>query len=279
VRVTSGLLGPDDDAASVAKAGLVRLYDEIAATYGTALDFFDVFGRDLVAATRLEWGDRVLDVACGRGACLRPALQAVGETGFVLGIDLSPEMVALLTQELQDDRVTNAEVRVGDAERIDVAQGSFDEVICGFGVHHFLDRTRTLAACRRVLRRGGRFGASTFSDGTLDYPWIADVLDEIGIVPGMRGGMLTAPALVESLVEVGYDSILTTTRRHRFVFADLDAYMMWVRTQGLGVIINRLGPTELQRFEDACAERIKTNRVVDGYELIKSVDLTVAVRL
>src|SRR6478735_5486686 len=144
----SGVPDPEDDAAAAAKAGLARMYDKIASTYGTALDIFDVFGRYLVETAGIQQGARVLDIACGRGACVRPASERVGETGHVLGIDLSPEMVALLSRELQRDRVTNAEVCVDDAERADFADESFDVVTCGFGVHHFVHLVEVLARYR-----------------------------------------------------------------------------------------------------------------------------------
>jgi O-methyltransferase/aklanonic acid methyltransferase len=275
--------GREDDAGAAAKAGLVRMYDKIASTYGTALDIFDVFGRDLVATAGIQRGDHVLDIACGRGACLRPASDLVGGTGHVLGIDLSREMVALLSQELQRDDVTNAEVRVDDAERVDFADGSFDAITCGFGVHHFTHLVEVLAGYRRVLRRGGRFAASTNTNGTVDYPWVPEVLGQTGIVrpaPGARHSMtmLTAPALTQALMDAGFDSTETIARQHRFVFADLPAYMTWVRTQGIGTIINRLEPRDIERFEQACEQRLKDHQANDGYELIKSVDLTVATR-
>ena len=279
VRVESGGSGSEDAAA--AKAALIRLYDEIASTYGTALDFFDLFGRDLVAAAGIDRGDRVLDVACGRGACIRPASKAVGEGGQVIGVDLSPEMVALLSEELRRDRIANVEVRVEDAESVEFDDESFDAVTCGFGVHHFAHLAAVLARIRRVLRRGGRFAASTFTDGTLDYPWIPEVLEETGVVDGRQRGtmqIMTAPTLAHALTDAQFDSIVTITRQHRFVFVDIAAYMAWVLTQGPGTLIKRLGRHGVQRFENACARRLVDYQARDGYELVKSVDLTVAAR-
>ena len=82
--------------------------------------------------THLRSGADVLDLACGRGAVLEPALAAVGERGSVLGIDLAPAMVTRLGAELAQRHVTNVEVRVGDAERLDVPDASFDAVTGGF---------------------------------------------------------------------------------------------------------------------------------------------------
>ena len=126
------------------------------------------------------------------------------------------------------------------------------------------------------------FAASTVTDGTVDYPWVLDALEETGAVGPIpdraRQLMMAAPALTQSLTEAEFDSIATTRVQHRFVFVDVDAYVTWVRTQGLGTVINRLEPRDLQRFVNACAERLEQHAARDGYELIKSVDLTVAMR-
>jgi O-methyltransferase/aklanonic acid methyltransferase len=263
---------------------MVRMYDKIASTYGTALDVMDFYGRELVAASGLGSGDRVLDLGCGRGSCLRPAADAVGAAGFVVGVDISEQMIVLLAQELADDHVTNAKVRVADGDDLELAPGSFDAIICGFAIHHFTDLTATLTACRVALRSGGCFAASTNRDGVVDYPWVHDALAETGLFPRLeepsqRPQFAGAPELRQSLTDAGYPSITTTSVQHRFVFADINAYVNWIRTQGLGTVVNRLDPEHLQTFTDSCARRLQEHAAPDGYELLKTVDLTVAIRL
>jgi hypothetical protein len=90
--------------------------------------------------------------------------------------------------------------------------------------------------------------------------------------------LLTASELAQALTTAEFDSIVTLTRQHRFVFADVGAYMTWVRAQGIGTIINRLDPRDISRFERACEQRLRNHEASDGYELVKSVDLTVASR-
>jgi O-methyltransferase/aklanonic acid methyltransferase len=271
------------DLAAAAKARMVRMYDEIAPTYGSVLDLPDLFGRELISAARPEPGELVLDIGCGRGACLRPASEVVGGTGFVLGVDISPEMIALLTRELERDHVTNSKVRIGDADFLDVAPEAFDVVTCGLAAHHFANLTRTLNACRSALRSGGRLAASTFADGGPDYPWVLDALAETGAFPALRGQSQQhrttgAAHLRQSLTNAGFESITTTRIERRFVFADAGAHMTWVRQHGLGTTVNRLQPEDLQVFVNGCARRLEQHRADDGYELIKAVDLTIATR-
>src|SRR5262249_41299663 len=115
--------------ADEAKANTTRGFDQLADTYDTVIPFFETFGRHLVDAAAPQPGDRVLDVACGRGACLFAAAERVGTRGSVLGVDLSSAMVDQARDELaRRDLPAPVQVRVADAERLDLADDSFDVV-------------------------------------------------------------------------------------------------------------------------------------------------------
>ena len=114
------------------KARIAGIFGRVAPTYDTVISFFATFGRVLVETASLREGERVLDLACGRGACLRPAAVAMGPRGFVLGVDLAEPMIAATAAELRAAGIDNAEVRVGDAERLDFPDASFDVVLCGW---------------------------------------------------------------------------------------------------------------------------------------------------
>ena len=259
------------------KDRVAQTFAGIAASYGSGLAFFEAFGRDLVEVTALAPGERVLDLACGRGACLRPAAEAVGPSGFVLGMDLSPAMIELTAEELRRDGISNARVSVGDAEQLDLDPASFDAVTCGFAVFMFPSLDQALGECRRVLRSRGRFAASTFADGMLDYPWLPELLSDFGLMEPMKP-MLGAVALTDVLSAAGFESVRSTRSERRFLFADLDAYLSWVHAHAFGALLRQLEQANMERFEDQCATRLAEHQVPEGYELIKKVDLTVAHR-
>ena len=76
------------------------VFDRASPTYDhIGPRFFSHFGRNVVALAKLEPGSRVLDVATGSGAVLSPAATAVGPSGTIVGIDLSPEMVKRTRRE------------------------------------------------------------------------------------------------------------------------------------------------------------------------------------
>jgi O-methyltransferase/aklanonic acid methyltransferase len=113
------------------KAIVGGAFSAAAETYDQVEGFFAPFGRALVAAADPDRGAKVLDIACGRGACLYPALGAVGRDGSVLGIHLAVGMVEQLNAELTAKGISNAKARVGDAEDLDLPDGSFDVVTAG----------------------------------------------------------------------------------------------------------------------------------------------------
>jgi len=101
--------------------------------------------RHLLARLRLPTGALVADVACGDGATLgllaRAGLLAVG-------VDVEPRAVARARRQ--------AAAVVGDAERLPLASGAYDAVVCECSVSTFADPDRAVSELARVLRPGGQ---------------------------------------------------------------------------------------------------------------------------
>ncbi len=153
---------------------------KIAAVYGRAAPTFDRvgpryfghFGRRLVERAGLQAGEHVLDVACGRGAALLPASEAVGEDGHAIGIDLSVGMIRALANDLHEQHRTNTGVCIMDAERLEFPDDSFDCVLCGFALFFFPQLELALSEMRRVLKPGGRIAVTTWDKaGDADWQW------------------------------------------------------------------------------------------------------------
>ena len=146
------------------KAALAGVFDRASTTYGqVGPGYFAYFGQRLVEYAGLLPGMRVLDVACGRGAVLFPAAQAVGSSGSVTGIDLSEGMAQATMGEIAERKIANVTVQVMDAEHLDFPDAAFDAVTCGFGIFFLPDLNAALTEFRRVLVPGGRLAVSTWS--------------------------------------------------------------------------------------------------------------------
>ena len=91
-------------------------------------------GELLCEAVDVHPGQRVLDIATGRGAVLFPAAQRVGPSGRAIGIDLSEGMVQATAAEISRRGLTHVEIHCMDAEQLAFPPHSFDAVLCGFGI-------------------------------------------------------------------------------------------------------------------------------------------------
>ena len=115
---------------------------------------------DLCAIDR---GLRVLDVAAGSGL---PSLQIagrVGEEGYVLATDMSEGMLDILKTKADSAGYSNVETRIMDGDNLDVPEGSFDAVVCQFGLMLFPNPDQSLTSMFKALRPGGRAGVIVFT--------------------------------------------------------------------------------------------------------------------
>ena len=142
---------PNDEAAF--RAFERTRHNQVAETYR---DFFapvtSLAIEPLFSAVELVSGCRFLDVACGPGAVTGHAAQ---RGAIACGVDLSPRMVAL-AKSLHPE----IDFREADVEALPFKDGSFDAVVCNFGIGHFPSAERAMAECARLLRSGGRLAVS-----------------------------------------------------------------------------------------------------------------------
>lgn len=154
-------------------------------------------------------GQRVLDVACGTGALTRLVAERVGQSGTVVGSDVSPAMLATARRALGHLPI---EWREADAVALPFSAGSFDIVFCQQGLQFMPDRPASLREMRRVLARGGWLGLAVWGpqEENLTYHALGNVLARH---VGPQAGRLPPHALgdvslVHRLVaEAGFDQI------------------------------------------------------------------------
>ncbi|TQS45795.1 class I SAM-dependent methyltransferase [Cryptosporangium phraense] len=117
------------------------------------------FGDDLpaYAAAVREGGFRtggvLVDVGCGTGRALPALRSAAGPTGFVIGLDLTPEMLAEARVRSVSER---ASLLLADACRLPLANASADGVFAAGLLMHLPDADAGLRELARVTRAGGR---------------------------------------------------------------------------------------------------------------------------
>ncbi len=114
------------------------------------------FTRALIDWAGLKGNEKVLDVACGSGLASLAIAGSPNFRGSVLGVDLSPEMVALAGDKAKKSKLGSMEFKVMNAEKLDLPNESFDSVFCQLGLMLFAKPDQALSEMRRVLKTGGQ---------------------------------------------------------------------------------------------------------------------------
>ncbi|OPZ22816.1 MAG: Demethylrebeccamycin-D-glucose O-methyltransferase [candidate division BRC1 bacterium ADurb.BinA364] len=117
-----------------------------------------------LALASLRKGDVVLDLGSGGGFDVFIAGRKVGATGRVIGVDMTPEMLAKARRNIaayrQASGLDNVEFRLGEIEHLPVADSSVDVVISNCVINLSPDKPQVWREIARVLKPGGRVSVS-----------------------------------------------------------------------------------------------------------------------
>lgn len=109
---------------------------------------------------KIQKGDTVLDLGSGAGIDCFVARAETGETGKVIGVDFTPEMVARARENAQKRGFSNVEFHEGEIENLPLEPDSVDVVVSNCVMNLVPDKKRAFAETYRVMRSGGHFSIS-----------------------------------------------------------------------------------------------------------------------
>src|SRR6202050_2258034 len=140
----------------------------------------------LVELANVRAGARVLDIATGSGEPALTAARAVGQSGRVIAVDMSPAMLAIARERVGALGLSNVELIESDAESLSLDADSFDAVLCRWGLMFMPDLDGVLRGMHRALKPGGRFATAVWSvadKGAMCGPARDRIRRITGIVP------------------------------------------------------------------------------------------------
>lgn len=112
------------------------------------------------AIAALKSGEIVLDLGSGAGFDVFLAARQVGDTGRLIGVDMTPEMISKARANADKGGYKNVEFRLGEIENLPVADETVDVIISNCVINLSPDKQRVFNEAYRTLKKGGRLAVS-----------------------------------------------------------------------------------------------------------------------
>ena len=159
------------------------------------------------AIAQLKPGEVVVDLGSGGGFDCFLAAEAVGETGRVIGVDMTPEMLSKARVNAEKTGRTNVEFRLGEIEHLPVPDATADVIISNCVINLSPDRPQVYRDAFRALKPGGRLAISDVVR-LQDLP--EEVLRSIEAMCGCIAGAASVEELEGVLGDIGFGEVRVT---------------------------------------------------------------------
>ena len=162
---------------------------------------------DPITLASLQPGQTVLDLGSGAGLDCFFAAKKVGETGRVIGVDMTPEMLERARSSAKRLNLDNVEFRQGYLEELPVQSNTVDVIISNCVINLSPDKSRVFAESFRVLRPGGKLAVS---DIVTDGPLPEAVKKSLSAWAGCVAGAVEANDYIGMMKTAGFTDIAVT---------------------------------------------------------------------
>lgn len=152
----------------------------------------------------LQPGQTVLDLGSGAGNDAFVARGAVGETGRVIGVDMTPDMLARARANAAARGFENVEFRLGEIEHLPVTSATVDRILSNCVLNLVPDKDAAHREMFRVLKPGGRFSVS---DIALEGAVSPEIRQAAALYVGCISGAVTRAEMTRSLEAAGFAEV------------------------------------------------------------------------
>ena len=234
--------------------------------------------RRLIEFASIKVGSKVLDISTGIGEPAITAAREVGNTGRVLAIDISSEMLSIAKQRAINARLQHViAFKQGDTGTIELPNSTFDAALCRFGLMFLPDLDTALLNIYGSLVNGGRFAAAVWASPEKDSLFSSTmntVMKETGTSPPPAGAPGPFSLSDESLlrnyfVNTGFKDVTIERMNVTFDFGSSEAYSSFVyETAGpLQEMLSNESPERRQKILEAVSESAR--KFVDNSGTVK----------
>lgn len=157
-----------------------------------------------LAIASIRPGETVLDLGSGAGFDALLAARQLAGTGRVLGVDMTPAMVAKARRNAAKAGFANVEFRLGEIEALPVADASVDLIISNCVINLSPEKPRVIAEAFRVLKSGGRLA---ISDVVATKPLPDDIRAQLPLIGACIGGAIPVDEFRALLNAAGFQRV------------------------------------------------------------------------
>ncbi len=162
-----------------------------------------------IAMASLKKGEVVLDLGSGGGFDCFLASRQVGETGFVIGVDMTPDMIMLARKNSREAGYDNVEFRLGEIEHLPVADESVDVIISNCVINLSPNKEKVFKEAYRVLKNGGRLSISDVV-ATAELP--EEIREDLSMLTGCIAGAEYVDNIRTMIHQTGFSNIKLVPR-------------------------------------------------------------------
>ncbi|MBL1352372.1 MAG: arsenite methyltransferase [Zetaproteobacteria bacterium] len=157
------------------------------------------------AIASLQEGEVVVDLGSGGGFDAFLAAQEVGETGHVIGVDMTPTMISKARKNAEKGKFSHVEFRLGEIEHLPIANDTVDVIMSNCVINLSPNKPQVFRDAFRILKVGGRLAIS-------DVVATCEMPDDMKNDPTLYAGCMAGASLVDDLIAMiqaaGFENVV-----------------------------------------------------------------------